>query len=132
MNDYKIIAAKIFIASLSLITYGELSPLMKADSPTYEFIVKPMLWTPLSILLAYIVVPIILLIIDNYIAYTLLSGVSLLRVAIELEGVLPPTSLRTATIILYISAIFLSLTLAVEDLSSRIRGEILRLKWSQF
>ncbi|RLI11744.1 hypothetical protein DRO35_04525, partial [Candidatus Bathyarchaeota archaeon] len=86
----------------------------------------------LSILLAYIMVPIILLIIDNYIAYTLLSGVSLLRVAIELEEFLPPTSLRIATIILYILATFLSLTLAVEDLSSRIRGEILRLKWSQF
>ena len=132
MNDYKIIAIKIFIASLSLITYGELSPLMKADSPAYELIVKPMLWIPLSILLAYIMVPIILLIIDNYIAYTLLSGVSLLRVAIELEGFLPPTSLRIATIILYILATFLSLTLAVEDLSSKIKGEILRLKWSQF
>ena len=132
MNDYKIIAIKIFIASLGLITYGELSPLVKADSPTYEFIVKPMLWIPLSILLAYIMVPIILLIIDNYMAYTLLSGASLLRVAIELEGFLPPTSLRIATVILYILATFLSLTLAVEDLSSRIRGEILRLKWSQF
>ena len=132
MNEYKIIAIKIFIASLSLITYGELSPLVKADSPTYKFIAKPMLWIPLSILLAYIMVPIILLIIDNYIAYTLLSGAYLLRVAIELEEFLPPTSLRIATIILYILATFLSLTLAVEDLSSRIRGEILRLKWSQF
>ena len=132
MNDYKIIATKIFIASLGLITYGELSSLVKADSPTYEFIAKPMLWIPLSILLAYTIVPIILLIIDNYIAYTLLSGASLLRVAFELEGFLPPTSLRIVTIILYILATFLSLTLAVENLSSRIRGEILRLKWSQF
>ena len=132
MNNYRIVAIKIFIASLSLITYGELSPLMKTGSPACGVTVNSMLWMLLSILLAYIIAPIILLMINNYISYTLLSGIFILRVIIELGGFLPPISLRVAIVPLYVMAMFLSLTLAVENLSSRIRGEILRLEWSQF
>ena len=133
MNNSIIALIKIFIASLSLLTYGDFSPMLKNGSSLIGITVDSTLWLQLFIFLAYIVMPIIVLFINNYVSYTLLAGVFFLRPIIELVGAFPwPLSFHILIAPFYILAAFLSLILAVENISSKISGEILKLKWSQF
>jgi len=133
MNSHTIILIKLFIVSLGLVTYGNFSPMMRINSSASEIMIGPTLWPHLFMFLAYVAVPIIVLLINNYISYTMLAGMFLLRTIIELIGMFPsPFSLHMLIASLYIIATLLSLILAAENLSSKIRGEIFRLKWSQF
>ena len=133
MNSHKLVMIKIFIVSLSLLTYGDFSLMLKDDSSSIGITAGSAPWLQLCIFLAYIAMPIIVLLINNYVSYTLLAGVFLLRIMIEFMGIFPlPFGLHMLIAPLYILAAFLSLILAVENLSSKIRGEILRLRWSQF
>jgi len=133
MNDHTIAMIKIFIASLSLVAYGDFSSMLRISSSAAGVSMSPVLWFQLFMFLVYVTMPIIVLLINNYVSYTLLAGVFLLRIMIEFMGIFPLTfGLHMLIAPLYILAAFLSLILAVENLSSKIRGEILRLRWSQF
>jgi len=133
MNDHTIAMIKIFIASLSLVAYGDFSSMLRISSSAAGVSMSPVLWFQLFMFLVYVTMPIIVLLINNYVSYTLLAGVFLLRIMIEFMGIFPlPFGLHMLIAPLYILAAFLSLILAVENLSSKIRGEILRLRWSQF
>ena len=132
MNSHTIAIIKTFIVSLSLVAYGDFSSMLRINSSAAEIAMSPVLWLQLFMFLAYIAVPIIVLLINNYISYTLLMGVFLFRPIIELLGVFPWTFSFYIVIPLYIFAALFSLILAVEDASSKICGEIFRLKWSQF
>jgi len=133
MNNRVIVLIKIFIASLSLLTYGDFSPMLRDGSSLIGIPAGSALWLQLALFLAYIAMPIIALAINNYVSYTLLAGVFLLRPIIEFVGVLPWTiSFHILIAPLYILAALFSLILAIENISSKISGEVLRLKWSQF
>ncbi|RJS91061.1 hypothetical protein CW705_04465 [Candidatus Bathyarchaeota archaeon] len=131
MDSRKIAIIKIFLATTSLIAYGDFFPMIKITSPAVEASIDPILWLRISIFLVYVTMPIIALFLNNYIFYTLLTGVFLCRPIIELleaSWSLP----FTVTVPLYIVAAILSLILAIEDASSKVCGEIFKLKWSQF
>ena len=79
------------------------------------------------------VLPIIIMLIDNYASYAVLAGVFVLRTIIDSMNMFPSTfDYYFAFVPLYVAAAFLSLMLAVERLCSNLRGEILSLGWSQF
>jgi len=133
MNNHKLVMIKIFIVSISLLTYGDFSIMLKDDSSSIGITAGSAPWLQLCIFLAYIAMPIIVLLINNYVSYTLLAGVFLLRPIIELVGAFPWTlSFHMVLAPFYILAAFFSLILAVENISSKISGEIFKLKWSQF
>ncbi|MCD6537531.1 hypothetical protein J7L18_02830 [Candidatus Bathyarchaeota archaeon] len=130
MDNRKIAIIKIFLISLSLITCGEISCALKAESDFPVDPLGPNLWLHLSILLTYAILPVIFILIDNHLLYALLTGVFALRSIIEFVWRL--TSFQAFIALLYILAAFLSIILAAEKLSEKVRGEILSLKWSQF
>ena len=130
MDKSKIAIIKIFLISLSLITCGEISCALKAESDLPVDPLGPNLWLHLSILLTYAILPVIFILIDNHLLYVLLTGVFALRSIIEFVWRL--TSFQAFIALLYILAAFLSIILAAEKLSEKVRGEILSLKWSQF
>jgi glycerol-3-phosphate acyltransferase PlsY len=133
MKNRIVTLIKIFMISVSLLNYGYLSPMLRADSPEIEASLGPLLWLRLPIFLAYVTVPIIALLVNNYISYTLLTAFFLLRIIIEIAASSPFIfSFHLIIVSSYIFAAFLSLFLAAESFSSKIRGEILKLHWSQF
>jgi len=130
MDNRKIAIIKIFLISLSLITCGEISCALKAEAGFPTDPLGSNLWLHLSILLTYAILPVIFILIDNHLLYILLTGAFALRSIIEFAWRL--TSFQTFIALLYIFAAFLSIILAAEKLSAKVRGEILSLKWSQF
>jgi len=133
MDSRKIAIIKIFLASTSLVAYGDFFPMLRTDSSATTVIAGPILWLQLFVSLAYFTVPILALIANNYVSYTLLTGLFLPKSIIEFAGLLPSMfGLHMLMASLYIFAAFFSLILAVESLSSKVRGEIFKLNWSQF
>ena len=130
MDNRKIAIIKIFLISLSLITCGEISCALKAESGLPVDPPGSNLWLHLSILLTYAILPVIFILIDNYLLYILLTGAFALRGIIEFAWRI--TSFQMFIALLYIFAAFLSIILAAEKLSAKVRGEILSMKWSQF
>jgi len=131
MKSRTVTLIKIFIISVGLLNYGYLSPMLTADTSETTASLGPIIWLQLPIFLAYVTAPIIVLLINNYISYSLLTAFFLIRVIIEFAAS-SPFIFHLIIVSSYILAAFLSLLLAAESLSSKVRGEILRLHWSQF
>lgn len=90
-------------------------------------------WWHVVLFLVYLVFPILTVLIDSYALYTMVTGASLAGIVVRVFGVFTwITDLHFVLVPLYALAAFLSLVLAMENVASRVSGEILFLGWSQF
>ena len=90
-------------------------------------------WWHVILLLVYLVFPILTVWLGNYALYTMVAGVSLVGVLVRILGVFTwIMDLQFVVVPLYVLAAALSLILAVDNVSSKVSGEILSLGWSQF
>lgn len=90
-------------------------------------------WWHMILLLVYSVLPILTVCMGNYALYTMVAGVSLVGVLVRILGVFTwIMDLQSVVVPLYALTAVLSLILAVENVASRVSGEILSLRWSQF
>jgi len=90
-------------------------------------------WWHMILLLVYSVLPILTVCMGNYALYTMVAGVSLVGVLVRILGVFTwIMNLQFVVVPLYALTAVLSLILAVENVASKVSGEILSLRWSQF
>jgi hypothetical protein len=90
-------------------------------------------WWHVVLFLVYLVFPILTVLVDKYTLYTIVTGLSLVGVLVRALRVFTwVTDFYLMLVPLYALAAVLSLILAVENVASRVSGEILSLEWSQF
>ena len=90
-------------------------------------------WWHIVLLLFYLVFPLLTVLVDNYAVYTMLAGVSVIGILVRVLRVFTwITDLHFILIPVYVISAGLSLILAMENVASRVSGEILSLGWSQF
>lgn len=90
-------------------------------------------WWHVVLFLVYSAFPILTVLMDNYTLYTMVMGISLAGIVVRAFRVFTwITDSHFVFVPLYAMAAFLSLILAVENVASRVSGEILSLGWSQF
>jgi len=129
-----ILLAKLYVFLFGLIHLGNVVSLLginenMVSAPPY----LSFWWWHLVLFLVYLVFPILTVCVDNYALYTMVTGASLVGILVRVFGVFTwITDLRFVLVPLYALAALLSLILAVENVASRVSGEILSLRWSQF
>ncbi len=90
-------------------------------------------WWHGILFLAYMVLPLASVLVDNYALYVAVAGVSLVRIIVEvLRAFAWTTDLHLMLAPLYALAAILSLALATERVASEVSAEILSLEWSQY
>jgi hypothetical protein len=85
------------------------------------------------LLLAYLVFPVLTVLVGNYVLYGIVTGLSVVGILVRVLRVFTwVTDFYLILVPVYALAAVLSLVLAVENVASRVSGEILSLKWTQF
>jgi len=126
--------AKIYVASFGLAYYEHFAPLVGIGETLIGAPSYPSSWSWHAILLlTYIVLPIAAVFVDNYASYMITAAVATIGILAEVFGVFVWTT-SSYLVILPLSAlaVVISSILAVEDVASKVSGEILQLRWSQF
>jgi hypothetical protein len=80
----------------------------------------------------FLIVPILIIAMDNYVAYLVLSGIYFARILLESFAIITwSPSLNFIYVPLYGLAIIFCLAIAANKISLEVAGKILNLSWSQ-
>nr|MDO8134622.1 hypothetical protein [Candidatus Njordarchaeum guaymaensis] len=133
MKGRSIALAKLYIVLLGLINYSYFAPLLSIDSSVTGIQTGLTSSWHLVVFIAYLVLPVIAVLMDNYALYVTLAGVLVVRAVAEAFGLFTWTSnLYLMVAPFYALAAVFCLLLAAEDVASKVSGEILSSQWSQF
>jgi len=125
--------AKVYIVFFGLIHFSHIFSLFGIltldNAPPYE----SFWWWNVILSLTCMVLPVIAVLIDNYLLYVSVAAVSVVRILAEAFRLfIWTTDLYLMLAPFYALAAVFCLVLAAEDVASKVAGEILSSKWSQF
>jgi len=126
--------AKIYMASFGLAHYEHFALFVDVDKTLIgAFSYLSSWWWHVFLLLVYLGLPIAAVVVDNYVSYVIVAGVITVGILAELFGAFVLTT-NFNLLVLAVSSLgaVISFILAIEDVASKVSGEILSLKWSQF
>ena len=132
MNPNLRILAKIYIAFFGLLHYGYFTTLLVPTSnPGHVSFSSTYLWSSTALLVAYMLLPLLAIIIDRYPLYFAVSVVCAARIPFEMFMTYVWTTTFALTILSCGLTTLLCLLLAVDDVALNVAGEILTIESSR-
>ena len=124
--------AKIYLVLLAFVNSIVVLGIFGVNEPVYPDPLSFWAWNLVSIAI-FLVLPILIVAMDNYVLYLILSGAYLFRILLEsFAFIMWSSGLNLIYVPLYGLAVLICLGIAANKVSFEIAGKILSLSWSQF
>ena len=124
--------AKTYLVLLAFANSVAVLGILGVNEPVFPDPLSFWAWNLVSVAI-FLVLPILILAMDNYFLYIILSGVYLFRILLEsFAFIMWSSGLNLIYVPLYGLAVLICLGIAANKVSFEIAGKILSLSWSQF